>query len=166
MQFEQVLELSIEEGAVRLYRISDNLAYVYRYSQGRYEARGLYAFEGEWELGKRLVSTKDYSDTSGWHPVPYLPKQAKPIENEAALANPGYGFGLFRECYTCKEKKGPEHFSRANHASNDDREYECDKCYQRRQSELKQYQQQGPQRSGDSLSKETLSSPPPPSSQV
>jgi hypothetical protein len=166
MQFEQVLQKSIEEGAIRFYRVSESMAFVYRYSEPNFEARGLYAKEGSWSLGSRLVSTINYSRLNAWHIVPHLPWQAEAIDDEQARQNPGYGIALLVQCYTCKESKGFDHFSRMGKAAKNDREWECDDCFQRRSNELALFKAQGSSRSGDDLHKETISSPAPPSSEI
>ena len=166
MQFDEALKALIGEGAIRVYQLSDNLAYVYRLDEGRFEARGLYAKEGQWHLGQRLVSVKDYSDQGGWHSVAYLPWQAKAIDDEDARQNPGYGIALKHQCYTCKQMRGMDQFSRLGRQAPQDREWECDSCYERRARELFHFEASGAQRSGDALDKDTISSPPPPSSQA
>ena len=166
MTFDEAIEQSVSEGAIRQYRVSDNLAYVYRFYDGQYQARGIYATEGQWALGKRLVASVDYSQQSGWHTVVGLPWQAQAIESEPAKLNPGYGFAIFRQCYTCKEEKSINRFSHQGGQINRRREWECNECYERRMREVRAFNRKSPLRSGDAVEKETIASAAPPISQI
>ena len=166
MTYEEALEKLIAEGAIREYKLSDNLAFVYRYQNGRFQARGLYGREGDWRLGGRLVSALDYSDASGWHTVNVLPWQARAIEDPAAQKNPGYAIAILQQCYTCKEEKPISAFSHAGPPSLRPRDWECSECYQRRMRELAQFKAQSPKRQGDALNQDTLASPPPPEGEI
>ncbi len=57
MTFEEALRKTVEEGAIRFYRLSDNLAFVYRFRNNSFDAKGLYVIGGDWKLGDRLDST-------------------------------------------------------------------------------------------------------------
>ena len=166
MTFDEVIEHSVSEGAIRQYRVSDHLAFVYRFQDGKYQARGLYANDGDWKLGKRLISSVDYSQQSGWHEVAGLPWQARAIDSESARANPGYAFAIFRQCYTCKEEKSINHFSHNKGVINRKREWECNQCYERRMREIRNFDSNKLLRSGDAVEKETIASAPPPASQI
>jgi hypothetical protein len=166
MTYEEALEKLIAEGAIREYKISESLAFVYRYEENSYQARGVYGHEGDWKLGSRLVSSLDYSDQSGWQKVLGLPWQAYAIDNAQAMQNPGYAFAIIRQCYTCKEEKTIDQFSHAQGIASRSRDWECDECYQRRMREMAQYEESQSKRKGDALSKETLASPPPAESEI
>jgi hypothetical protein len=166
MTYDDAIKQAVKEGAIRAFRLSDNLAFVYRLGEGGYEARGLYGSEDGWRLGERLVSAKDIGTPerglkAGWHPVPGLPAQAKPIELEAAKQNPGYARVVLRQCYTCKESKPEAAFERPEGGGQLARQWECNDCYERRMRELAAYRKRGEARQGDFLDKDTLASPPP-----
>jgi len=166
MTFDEVISQSVTEGAIRQYRVSDQLAYVYRFQEDHYQARGLYVLEGQWTMGKRLVASKDYSQQSGWHNVAGLPWQAVAIDSELARSNPGYGFAIFQQCYTCKEVKSTVQFSQHDGAINRKRQWECNECYERRMREIKNFRNKNTLRTGDVIEKETIASPHPPASEI
>lgn len=161
MTFDEAIEQAVAQGAIRVYRLSDSLAYVYRRREGGYQARGLYAFEGKWSLGDRLVSARVLSSADGWFELPALPWQAQAIELEAAKQNPGYGLAIMQQCYTCKENKPILAFERPGSKASTLRKWECNQCYERRMREMANYQKAGAFRQGDYLSKATVASPPP-----
>ena len=117
-------------------------------------------------MGKRLVASKDYSQQSGWHDVAGLPWQAVAIDSELAKVNPGYGFAIFQQCYTCKEVKSIVQFSQHDDAINRKRQWECNECYERRMREIKIFRKKTGLRKGDVIEKETIASAPPPASQI
>ena len=166
MTFDEAIEQAVAQGAIRVYRLSDSLAYVYRRSEGGYQARGLHALEGEWSLGDRLVGARALSSADGWFELPALPWEAKAIELEAAKQNPGYGLAIAQQCYTCKEIKPIQAFERPGNGASTLRKWECNQCYQRRMREMANYEKAGALRQGDYLSKATIASPPPPESEI
>ncbi|MQC26309.1 MAG: hypothetical protein DWG76_02520 [Chloroflexi bacterium] len=171
MTYDAVIKQAVEEGAIRVFRLSDNLGFVYRYKAGTFEARGLYGREGNWQLGKRMVSAKDILQPDmgikdGWHQVPHLPGQAQPIDSEEAKANPGYAQVELRQCYTCKQYKSTQAFERVEGDPQLARNWECNECYERRMREMAAYRKSGKPRSGDFLDKDTMASPPPPEGQI
>lgn len=166
MTFEKALEKAVSEGAIRIYRLSENMAFVYRLNGGQYQARGLYRVEDDWRLGDYLVSGKQFNTLDGWYQVAGLPWSAKPIELEAAKQNPGYAQQTMRQCYTCRKTKPQEGFERPYRGSQLNRDWECNECYGRRMREMAGFRKAGEVRSGDYLDKETLASPPPPKGQI
>lgn len=165
MTLEEALQQVVKEGAIREYRLSDNLAFVYRLKGNVYQARGLYVGEDGWRLGERLVSAKQLNSPDGWYDVFGLPWQAKAIEMQAAKQNPGYARAILQQCYTCKQVKPLSEFERAGNGLGPHRDWECNECYERRLRELQAYRRQAP-RKGDYLDKETLASPPPPEGRI
>lgn len=168
MKFEKAIEQTVQQGAIRVYRLSDSTAYVYRFKDGRYQARTLLgdAESGEWELGNYLASERALPKEDGWYDVVGLPHRAKAIESEAAAQNPGFEQAALRQCYTCKEMRPEKAFERPGLGEHDRRNWECDTCYQQRLRELGRFRAVGSLRAGDSLERETLASPPPPSSEI
>jgi hypothetical protein len=165
MTYEEALAKVAAEGAIRAYRLSDTTAYAYRLRDNRYEARTLSAIGGNWELGKTLVSQKGVGRTAdSWYPVVGLPHRAKPIEDDAAKANPGYSQVTLQQCYTCKQFKPEAAFVRTG--GDPQRAWECNDCYSRRQKETATFNKLGAPRKGDFLDKDTLVSPPPPQSGI
>jgi len=164
MTYDEALAKVAAEGAMRVYRLSDNTAYAYRLKNNKYEARGLYALNGDWKLGNTLVSAQGVGRSpDGWYYVLGMPRRAVPIENEAAKKNPGYSTLTLRQCYTCKQFKAETEFQRPGGDSH--RNWECNECYSRRQRELVAFQK-APARSGDLLDRQTLASPPPPQGKI
>lgn len=166
MTFDEAIEQAVAQGAIRAYRLSDSLAYVYRLREGAYQARGLYAADGEWRLGDRLVSARVLTSADGWFELPALPWQAQAIELEAAMQNPGYGLAIMQQCYTCKENKPILAFERSNKSTSTHRQWECNQCNQRRMREMANYRKAGALRQGDDLSTATIASPPPPEGEI
>lgn len=165
MTYEEALAKASTEGAIRVFRLSDNMGFVYRLKDNRYEARTLTAVNGDWILGKTLVSQKGVGRTTdSWYPVVGLPKRAQPIDNDAAKANSGYTKVSLHQCYTCKQFKPEAEFVRAD--GDPGRAWECNECYTRRQKELATFDKIGAPRKGDFLDRETLVSPPPPQSGI
>ena len=167
MTYEEALAKVATEGAIRVYRLSDNTAYAYRLKDNQYQARGLYATNGDWRLGTTLVSAQGVERSpDGWYRVIGLPWRAKPIELEAAQKNPGYSNVVLRQCYTCKKFKPEAEFQRPGANGDSHRNWECNEDYYRRQREMAAFDQKGAPRSGDSLERETLASPPPPQGKI
>jgi hypothetical protein len=163
MTYDEIIEKVVSEGAIRAYRLSDSTAYAYRLKDNHYEARTLIGIHGDWSAGKTLVSAKNVGRSSdGWYRIPGLPKRALPIESEAAKKNPGYSNVILRQCYTCKKFKPEAEFDRPEN----DRNWECNEDYYRRQRELASFQKVGGARKGDTLERETLASPPPPQGKI
>lgn len=164
MTYDEALAKVAAEGAIRVYRLSDGTAYAYRLKNNKYEARGLYAVNGDWKLGNTLVSAQGVGRSpDGWYYVLGMPRRAVPIENEAAKKNPGYSTVMTRQCYTCKQFKPESEFQRSGGDSH--RNWECNECYGRRQRELVGFHK-GAQRTGDLLDRQTLASPPPPQGKI
>ena len=166
MKFEEALEQVVNQGAIRVFRLSDSLAYVYRMQGSSCQARGIYGAEGNWQLGERLVSAKDYDSKDGWYDVPALPWQTKTINLQAAKKNPGYGLAILQQCHTCKEQKPILAFERGGFGVVQRRNWECNKCYKRRIREMASYRKSSSIRQGDFLDKATIASPPPPKSEI
>ncbi len=166
MTYDEIVEKSVAQGAIRVYRLSNNLAFVYRFSERGFEARGLYASEGNWILGERLVSTVDYSDRKGWHPIRGMPWQASAINTKKAKLNSGYGIAILRQCYTCKETKSEDQFLHSSSGGLFPRDWECRNCYDRRIRDIEKFQAEESRRSGDSLKNENFASPSPPSGEI
>ena len=167
MTYEAAIEKVVAEGAIRAYRLSDSTAYAYRLKDGHYEARTLVGIDGDWSLGKTLVSTKTVGRSQdGWYRIVGLPKRALPIELEAAKKNPGYSKVILRQCYTCKQYKPEAEFERPGAVSDAHRNWECNECYNRRQRELTSFQKVGGARKGDAIDRQTLASPPPPQGKI
>lgn len=168
MKFEAAIEKAVEQGAIRVFRLSDSTAFVYRFHAGKYQARTLSgdAESGEWTFVDALVGADERVSPDGWYDVSGLPRVAKAIDSEAARANPGYGQAALRQCYTCKQYKPEEAFERASEGQYTERNWECNECYQQRMRELGAYQRGGERRAGDYLDKETMASPPPPKGEI
>ncbi len=163
MTYEQALEKLVGEGAIRVFRLSDSTAYVYRFKDNKYEVRTLSAIDGDWKLTDTVVSRTTGRNPDGWYPVLGMTKQAQPIPLEAAKQNPGYSRISLRQCYTCKQFKPEAEFERPG---NQHRNWECNECYARRQRELAAYTKITGLRKGDVLDRETLASPPPPQGKI
>jgi hypothetical protein len=162
MTYEEALKQAVAEGAIRVYRLSDNTAYVYRLKDNQYQARGLYVIDGAWQLGQTMVSAKGLGRSEdGWYRVVGLPRRAVPIEMEEAKRNPGYSTVVLRQCYTCKQWKPEAEFDRPGNEDAAYRNWECNECYNRRLREVSQFKRVSG-RKGDSLERETVASPPPP----
>jgi hypothetical protein len=167
MTYEEALAKVTAEGAIRAYRLSDSMGYAYRLKDGQVQARGLHAVNDVWHLGDSLVSAKMVGRSAdGWYPVVGLPKRAQPIELDAAKANPGFTAEASRQCYTCKQYKKESLFERPGNQDAALRNWECNDCYYRRKRELAGFHKTGTGRSGDSLDRETLASPPPPQGKI
>ena len=164
MTYDEALAIVAAEGAIRAYRLSDSTAYVYRLKDGHYEARGLYAVQGNWKPGDTLVSAKGVGrSVDGWYQVTGMARRATPIENETAKKNPGYSSVVMKQCYTCKQFKPESEFVRPG--GDVHRNWECNECYGRRQREVTGFHK-APRRSGDFLDRQTLASPPPPQGKI
>jgi hypothetical protein len=167
MTYEEIIEKVVAEGGIRVFRLSDSTAYAYRLKDDHYEARTLVGINGDWTLGKTLVSAKEVGRRpDGWYRTPGLPKRALPIQNEAAKKNPGYSQVILRQCYTCKQYKSEAEFERPGKSGDQHRNWECNECYNRRQRELTAFQKVGGMRKGDALERQTLASPPPPQGKI
>jgi len=165
MTFEQALEKMAAEGAIRVFRLSDNTAYVYRLKDNKYEVRTLAAVNGDWQATQTVVSRTMGRSADGWYAVLGLPRQAQPIPLEAAHQNPGYTKLSLKQCYTCKQFKPEAEFERPASAGDQHRNWECNECYNRRQRELAAFKKISG-RKGDSLDRQTLASPPPPQGKI
>jgi hypothetical protein len=168
MKFDAAIDQAVKQGAIRVFRLSDSTAYVYRFQDGKYQARTLSgdAESSEWTFVDALVGSEKRLSPDGWHQVLGLPHVAKAIETEAAMENPGYGQAAMRQCYTCKENKPEEAFKRASEGQYTERNWECNQCYEQRMREVGAYQRGGERREGDYLDKETVASPPPPEGKI
>lgn len=167
MNYDQAIEQAVAEGAIRAFRLSDSTAYVYRLREGRYQARLLSgdADSGEWRFGD-LPSARALGSADGWYLVLELPWQAKAIDSEEAAKNEGYAQAAWRQCYTCKDYKPEDEFARSAEGEQARRNWECNSCYQQRMREIGRFRRRGGKRSGDSLERDTLASPPPPSGEI
>jgi hypothetical protein len=164
MTYDEALEKVVADGAIRAYRLSDSTAYAYRLKDDHYEARTLVGINGDWSLGKTLVSTKTIGRSEdGWYRIVGLPKRAMPIGLEAAKQNLGYSQVVLKQCYTCKQYKPEAEFERPGDPH---RNWECNECYSRRQRELTAFEKVGGIRKGDALDRTTLASPPPPQGKI
>ena len=166
MTYDETLEKMVAEGAIRVFRLSDSTAYVYRLKDNQYEVRTLSAVNGDWQLTKTVVSRTMGRSADGWYAVLGLPRQAQPIELESAHQNPGYTKLSLRQCYTCKQFKPEAEFERPGSAGDQHRNWECNECYSRRQREQAAYKKLTGRRKGDFLDRETLASPPPPQGKI
>lgn len=166
MTYEEALAKVAAEGAIRVFRLSDSTAYAYRLKDNKYQVRTLTAVGGNWELARKVASRGDIEPSQdGWSNVLGMPKQAIPIDLEAAKQNPGYSQVTLQQCYTCKQFKPESEFVRPGRSADPHRNWECNECYQRRQRELAAFHRSST-RQGDALQKETLVSPPPPQGKV
>lgn len=167
MQFEELLEKMVREGAIRLYRISQGWAFVYRLKEGVVQARGLHEVDGSWEASDHLVSSVQYYQPDGWYPVEAIPPQAVPIESPAAEANPGYFAGLNRQCQTCREFKPLSAFERElDELGENYRTWECNQCYQQHLAEVRANRAASERRVGDYLQRDTHASKLPPKGKI
>ena len=166
MTYEQALEKLAAEGAIRVFRLSDSTAYVYRLKDNKYEVRTLSAVNGEWQLTKTVVSRTMWRNADGWYAVLGMPRQAQPIPLEAAKQNAGYSQMSLRQCYTCKQFKPEAEFERPGAGGDPHRNWECNECYGRRQREMAAFKKLTGRRKGDFLDRETLASPPPPQGKI
>ena len=166
MTYDETLEKMVAEGAIRVFRLSDSTAYVYRLKDNQYEVRTLSAVNGDWQLTKTVVSRTMGRSADGWYAVLGLPRQAQPIELESAHQNPGYTKLSLRQCYTCKQTKPEAEFARPRTGDHLSRDWECNDCFGRRAREMAGYRKAGEKRSGDYLEKDTIASPPPPKGQI
>ncbi len=160
MTYEKAIEQAAAEGAIRVFRLSDSTAYVYRLKDNQYQVRTLSAVNGDWGLTKTVASRHSLGRSAdNWYRVEGLPWRAQPIQAEAAQTNPGYSAIAMQQCYTCKQFKPEGEFVRPG-AADQHRSWECNECYARRQREVVAYEKGDPRR-GDFLDKDTLASPPP-----
>ncbi len=167
MTYEEAIGKAVAEGAIRAYRLSDSTAYAYRLKDDHYEARTLIGINGDWSLGKTLVSSKTIGRSAdNWYRIVGLPKRALPIDLEDAKKNPGYSQVILRQCYTCKQYKPEAEFERPGAGNDPHRNWECNECYSRRQRELASFQKVGGVRKGDAIDRQTLASPPPPQGKI
>jgi len=166
MIFDKAVEQAVAEGAIRIYKLSENMAFVYRLKDGQYQARGLTRIEEDWKLGDYLASSKQFITPDGWYRVAGLPWRAKPLEYKDAKENPGYARAAMRQCYTCKQTKPEAEFARPRTGDHLSRDWECNECFGRRAREMAGYRKAGEKRGGDYLEKDTIASPPPPKGQI
>lgn len=166
MTYEETLQKAAAEGAIRVYRLSDTTAYVYRLKDNQYQARTLTATDGNWEFTQTVVGRGLGRSADGWYGVLGMTRQAQPITGDAAKKNAGYSQVSLRQCYTCKQFKPEVEFERAANGGGDPhRNWECNECYNRRQRETAAYKKSS-RRKGDFLDRETLASPPPPQGKI
>ncbi|KAA3648208.1 MAG: hypothetical protein DWQ07_04220 [Chloroflexi bacterium] len=164
MNYEQLVENLVEDGAIRIYKVSDSFGFAYRWKDGRVQVRNFtLAAEGgdNWLLKNRLVGSEVPTTEDGWFPAESIPSYAKPIELEAALDNPGYYAGMTQQCQTCKQQKPLFAFERENGDTRGYRTWECNDCYNERLAEVRQYEENPDQRVGDYVKRPTHASKPP-----
>ena len=161
MIFEDALEQVVEQGAVRLYRLSERTAYVYRYQENQLQVRTLSQKDGEWFLPLYMAGMDTYYSDDGWYAADTLPKWAKPIELQAAKKNPRYYDGLTKQCHTCKRELPLYMFEREPGPDQGLRDWECNDCYQQYLEEFAEYDEQAPQHVGDYIKRDTHAAKPP-----
>lgn len=149
MSYEQALQQLVNEGAIRLWRVSGGWQIGYRLKDSRIEARGLHKINNKWKLADRLVSSKTYREPDGWYQVNNMHPRAERIPLESAHKNPGYFSGLARQCHTCKKNRPISMFSRKAIGERRFRTWECNKCSQERRQVIKEYHTLGDKRIGD-----------------
>lgn len=161
MNYEQALEQLVNEGAIRLWRVSGGWQIVYRVKDGRIEARGLHKISDNWKLAETLVSSKTYRQPDGWYQVYDIHPRAELIPMESAQSNPGYFTGMVRQCHTCKKNRPILMFSREAIRERGYRTWECNICAQERREEIGDYHLVGDQHVGDYLQSGRHTSRPP-----
>lgn len=176
MTFEEALQQLVEEGAIRLWRVSGVWYIAYRVKNGqlrpngdhfadvappKYEARNLNKIGDQWKLGETMVGSDAYHQPGGWYPVKTVHHRAKPIEIEAAEANPGYYMGLTRQCSTCKKYKPEKEFERDMEAEGGFRTWECNQCAAERRAAMAKYDREAGRHLGDYLKRPAHTSRPP-----
>lgn len=149
MSYEQALQQLVNEGAIRLWRVSGGWQIGYRVMDGRIEARGLHKINNKWKLADTLVSSKTYHQPDGWYQVNDMHPRADRIPLEGAQKNPGFFKGLVRQCHTCKKERHISMFAREAIRERGFRTWECNKCAQERRQALNEYQLVGDKRIGD-----------------
>ena len=102
MNFDEAVDKLVEQGAIRMWRVSGGWYIAYRMRDGQYEARGINEVEGQWKLQDRMVG-KGYLREDGWYTVDAIHPGAAPLKGEAAEKNPGYSVSLQKGCTICEE---------------------------------------------------------------
>ena len=167
MNYEQLVETLAEEGAIRIYKLSDSFGYAYRWMAGRVQVRTfVHTGDGQWVLKHRLAGSQKPTTEDGWFPAKSISVYAKPIEHEAAHDNPGYYAGMTQQCQTCKQFKPVAAFERANEDTRGYRTWECNDCYNERLAEVRQYDENPDQRVGDYVKRPMHASKPPVESEI
>lgn len=161
MKFEEALEQVVQEGAIRMWRVSAGWQIAYRITAGKIEARGLHKITDQWDLGQLLVSSKTYREVDGWYAVSSMHQNAEPIIHPGVEGNPGYFFGMRRKCYNCKKYRPVTMFRRDTANERGMRTWECDDCAGKRASESEEYGINGNEHVGDYINKAGHVSRPP-----
>jgi hypothetical protein len=161
MNYEQALEQLVNEGAIRLWRVSGGWQIAYRVTDSRIEARGLHKIRNSWKLAETLVSSKTYRQPDGWYQVSDIHPRAKPIARESAQNNPGYFTGMVRQCQTCKKHRPILMYNREAIGERGFRTWECNICAQERREDINEYHILGNKRIGDYLQSGRHTSRPP-----
>lgn len=167
MNYEQLLEQVVKEGAIRIYNLSGGWSIAYRIKKGEIQGRGIHKVgEGQWALGDHFVGSEEVYNSSGWYPVKAAPLAAKPIMLESAKKNPGYYIGMIRRCESCKLEKSIMAFDRARGAEQSYRSWECNDCASDRISDQVRYRRESGQHVGDYLHRKSQVSRPPIKSEI
>ena len=164
MNYEQIVGNLVEDGAIRIYKVSESFGFAYRWKDGRTQVRNFVrSADGpdHWELKHRLVGSDEPTSADGWFPAERIPIYARPIELEAAQENPGYYADLTQPCQTCKQLQPLSAFERENGSTRGYRSWECNDCYNQRLAEVQQYEENPDQRVGDYVKRPTHASKPP-----
>lgn len=160
MNYQDILEQVVNQGAVRVWRASGVWSVAYRLGDNGWEARSLHKnAAGDWRLGERMVGFSSPTK-NGWYPTQAIHAQATPVEHSQAKNNPGYYAGLTKSCYTCKQEKPLFAFEREITEEQDYRNWECNRCAQERIAEIQAnsgYDGTG----GDYVTRQTHASKPP-----
>jgi hypothetical protein len=161
MTFEEVLGVTAEQGAIRIWRVSGVWQIAYRWRDGGIQARSLNKVGEAWVLQDKLVGGDTYNQADGWYPVEAMHHRAAPIELDAAKSNPGYYHGLTRQCHTCKKFRPLKAFERDMEAEGGFRTWECNQCAAERRAELARYHQHEDEHVGDYVRPPAHTSRPP-----
>lgn len=166
MKFEEAIEQLVDQGAIRMARMSSVWYIAYRMRAGVIEARGLHQASGEWGLADQLPSAKPASEGEGWFHVAAIPSKAEPIDSEAAKSNAGYFIGLIRQCYTCKQDRPLSWFVHSESDEGYYRSWECKQCSGQRSIERRSYLQSEDEHLGDYQKDRNKTSRPPVPSEI
>ena len=164
MNYEQLVEALVHEGAIRIYQVSESLGFAYRWEFGQVQVRSFVRTEfaeDKWALKQRLVGSVQPILADGWYPTGSLPPWAKPIKHAAAHDNPGYYSGMIQQCQTCRRMQPLGAFERHHSSTRGYRTWECNDCYHERLVEVRQYEVNPGQRVGDYIKRPTHASRPP-----
>lgn len=160
MSWEEVVDLCVADGAIRMWDASKAWRVFYRILYGKWEARmAVKSASGSWVLPPKLVGKNTETQGSGWVKVNQMHHRATQIENERAYKNSGYYAGMVQRCETCKVLRPLSEFSRQKPGEFGFRTWECNICAATREKEVRN--QQGEARVGDYLRRQTHASKPP-----